>query len=238
MRKILLDSRNLWASDIFSMNDPDELTYAFSEILHFERDLVRGQFGKACVHIACFSNAEVLSQWKRYADECTGCAIGFDQSALKEWCLHRGISLFPMRYDLSRHNEMIERFDAQVNRLFEGRLRDRNAATETSLNKATFYRFSLAMTMKKQCWQHEREWRILIMQHKDERAAGGHTFNRLKRDDGVCYFELPICTSGLVTEVVVGPQCRVNSDELRQQLDDAGLGSVSVRRSLSESDSQ
>jgi hypothetical protein len=227
------------------MNDPDEILYAFSDLLptamgagmrpEFGREVVKQEWAKVCVHIACFSNAELPSQWERYANQGTGCAIGFDQSALEEWCLQQGVSLFPMSYDRSRQEEMISRFHKSVDRIFTPGLLKREwnslAARKTLPDKATTYLFSLAMTVKKEHWQEEREWRILIMQPRNGALRGKRALMPLKRDDGVCHFALPICTPTLVTEVVIGPRCGIDSEVLRRQLNDAGLGLVSVRHS-------
>jgi hypothetical protein len=225
------------------MNDPDEILYGFSDLLPtamgaginppFCRELVKQEWAKVCVHIACLSNAELHSQWERYANQGTGCAIGFDQSALKDWCLRHGISLFPMSYDRSRQEEMIRRFHRNVDRIFTpGLLKwDSLAAGKTLPEKATTYLFSLAMTVKTERWREEGEWRILIMQPRNETLKRKHAFTPLKRDDGVCYFALPICSPTLVTEVVIGPRCDADTEMLRHQLDEAGLSLVNVRHS-------
>jgi hypothetical protein len=225
------------------MNDPDEILYAFSDLLPtvmgagmnspFTRDFVKEQWAKVCVHIACFSNAELPSQWERYANKGTGCAIGFDQCTLKEWCLRQRISLFPTNYDRSRQEDMIRSFRTNVDRITQGLLNkwDSPAARKTLREKATKYLFSLAMTVKTEHWREEGEWRILMMQPKTETLTCKHAFTSLKRDDGVCYFALPICLPSLVTEVVIGPRCSTDSEMLKRQLNDAGLSSVSVRQS-------
>jgi hypothetical protein len=85
----------------------------------------------------------------------------------------------------------------------------------------------LAMTLKDPHYQTEKEWRILVMQR------GNGRFTRLTREKKgeheVCYFELPLIVPGLVTEIMLGPQCAADSSALRLQLVDAGVGAVEIR---------
>jgi len=222
MRQILLVSRSLWASDIFRMKDTEEMIYAFSQILRLNPQRVKEDFGKVCVHIASLSSdSEVPSQWECYASKGAGCAIGFDQAALDQWCQQHGLSLFPVSY--SRHEEMFGRFKERVDHLLS------NRGVMRWPQRAIIDQFSLAMTLKKEAYRAEREWRILVIQSRDEGRKQKHHLNSFTRPDGACCFALPICTPDLVTNVVMGPECSASPDELKRQLSDSGLSSVSIR---------
>jgi hypothetical protein len=241
----ILNSGKLWASDVLCMNDKTEITYAFNEIIsplaalreegnpkYFIRsvkeDLVKQVWGTWCTHVACFSSTpELPSQWQRYA-QCAGYAVGFDRSRLDEWCIQQSISLFPMSYDRLRHEQMIRRFlDEEADLEFQRNISHSSPARDALREKAVVYLSSLAMSLKEHSWSDEHEWRILVIQ-----LHGESRFERLTRNGGVCYFELPIVTPQLVTELVFGPRCPAVTAELKQQLDQAGLGSVSIRRCL------
>jgi hypothetical protein len=245
----ILRAGKLWASDVLCMNDPKEITYAFTDIISplvdiredgspryfiksIKNDLVKEVWGKWCTHIACLSStAELPSQWARYA-ECTGYAIGFDRSRLEQWCHEQQISLFPMSYDRPRHKEMIRRFlDREVTIEVQRNLSTPSAAREALRGKAVTYLSSLAMTIKENVWRGEREWRILVIQPEGENRFKPLT-RRNERNDVVSYFELSICTPQLVTEVVLGPRCCADLGELRRELNNAGFDSVRLRRCL------
>jgi hypothetical protein len=81
------------------------------------------------------------------------------------------------------------------------------------------------MALKEESWRSEREWRVLIIEPNN-----GNRFTLQTREDGVHYFELPVCTAGIVKEIVLGPQCPVDPVEVRNRLDDTGLGPIDVRR--------
>src|SRR5258706_6937370 len=96
----ILQSRKLWLTDLFDLNDPSELRYG----IRYAQDALdtistdRGieQFAKdfrkftadgiqAIAHffVGCFScNGDELGQWRAYADDGRGFAIGFDSASL------------------------------------------------------------------------------------------------------------------------------------------------------------
>jgi hypothetical protein len=99
------------------------------------------------------------------------------------------------------------------------------SAATTVRGEAQKYLVCLAMTLKDPQWRNEEEWRVLIIQPNNETQ-----FARLTREDGVCYFELPLLMPGLVAEIVLGPQCGTDIARLKAQLTEAGLGDVAIRR--------
>jgi hypothetical protein len=238
----ILSSGNLRASDVLCMNDRREVAYAFNDVIapivsqrelgdpkYFidslaSPDLVRGIWGRFCTYIACFSStAELPSQWRNYAKS-AGYAIGFDYNLLQTWCTSRGVVLFPVIYEGSRQSSMITRFFDREKEVERSRHCPRSTIMKLR-DQGRIYLASLAMTLKEPSWRSECEWRVQIIE-----PDRGNRFVRLRRDDGVHFVELPICAGGVMSEIVLGPQCGTGAAELRRQLDDAGFGSVSVRR--------
>jgi hypothetical protein len=116
----------LWFSDIFGLNDPSELrhglkvaidvlksriTDARPEIATFASQLERFDIDagiEAAGHffICCFSgDGDDLGQWRAYADDGRGYALGFETAALEDaFCRRKGKpipqhSTFPVTYD-------------------------------------------------------------------------------------------------------------------------------------------
>jgi hypothetical protein len=224
------------------MNDETEIVYAYNEIIgpiartrvngepkyfikNIKSDLVRHVWGRFCTHIACFSrSSELRSQWERYA-KWTGFAIGFNRSQLTQWCLERGIPIFPVSYNRTLHEHMIRRFfereaviESQRNCGTDGPVR------ETLRGKAIDYLSSLASTLKEAGWKDEQEWRILVIQ-----TEGNTRFECLTRGDNICYFELPICTPDFVTEVIFRPGSTADDNGLRRLLDTTGFSGTAIR---------
>lgn len=238
----ILASGKLWASDVLRMPDRGEIAYAFNEIIapvlgqcedgrpkYFVKsvgppDLVRLKWGRFQTHIACLSStAEEPRQWRNYA-KCMGYAIGFDRAALDAWCLSQNVSLFPMSYDCSRHIGMITRFLDKVKEI-ELNLHPVGLNESPLRQAAKVYLTALAMTMKRTEFREEHEWRVLVVE-----PEGRARFARWTRENGVSCFELPICATGLVKEIVLGPQCRADAEEVRRRLGEAGLDAVNIRR--------
>lgn len=122
----IIQSGKLWFSDIFGLNDPSELrhglkvaidvlrsrvTDARPEIATFASQLERFDVDagiEAAGHffICCFSgDADDLGQWRAYADDGRGYALGFETAALEDaFCRRKGKpipqhSTFPVTYD-------------------------------------------------------------------------------------------------------------------------------------------
>ena len=101
----ILQSGTLWLTDIFSLNDPSELTHGYqraanilaeSARMHggdFERAFaaafgnnIEEKFRKSAQYFCCsFSKVgDDLGQWRAYANDGTGYALGFDRVKLEE----------------------------------------------------------------------------------------------------------------------------------------------------------
>lgn len=119
----ILEHGTLWLSDVFSMNDPSEIRYG----LRFGTDRVNKLINMALPEhaffanvfndfidagapqsghysICCFGRAdpnEDLGQWRAYADDGRGFALGFDTHALSTAFMNNGYpcpGTFPVRY--------------------------------------------------------------------------------------------------------------------------------------------
>jgi hypothetical protein len=120
--KGILETGTIWLTDIFSLNDPSELSHGLSHTLNilsakaatgppeskiFAKDL--GAFiqqvgiEKSGHYFMCsFSSCgDDLGQWRAYADNGRGYALGFDGKGLKDAFEQGGrpIPAFPIRYE-------------------------------------------------------------------------------------------------------------------------------------------
>jgi hypothetical protein len=122
----IIESGKLWFSDIFGLNDPSELRHGLKvaigvlksritderpEIAIFASQLERFDVDagiEAAGHffICCFSSdGDDLGQWRAYADDGRGYALGFETAALEDaFCRRKGKpipqhSTFPVTYD-------------------------------------------------------------------------------------------------------------------------------------------
>lgn len=155
----IIKSGQLWFSDIFALNDPSELRHGLSvaiDILksritgarpeigtfasQFERfDLDAGVEMAGHFFICCFSgDGDDLGQWRAYADNGQGFALGFDSGTLEDGFTKkkgkpvRQHSTFPITYDdneLTRiHTALVDLVDPLIKSAPEDRRARRRLA--------------------------------------------------------------------------------------------------------------
>jgi Protein of unknown function (DUF2971) len=122
----IIESGKLWFSDIFALNDPSELRHGLSIAIEtlksravadrpeietfasqFQRfDLDAGIEASGHFFICCFSgDGDDIGQWRAYADNGQGFALGFETSSLEDAFVKRKgkpvkqHSTFPVTYD-------------------------------------------------------------------------------------------------------------------------------------------
>jgi Protein of unknown function (DUF2971) len=136
----ILQGGTLWFTDIFNLNDPTELRHGLNpavelvqeaartgapEMRLFADDLVRMLKGGieriAHYFVCCFSKCgDDLGQWRAYADNGRGFAIGFDGPALeKAFATDRGTPIpgrmtFPVTYEDDQLRQMYRQVISEV----------------------------------------------------------------------------------------------------------------------------
>jgi hypothetical protein len=136
----ILESGKLWFTDIFNLNDPTALRYGFQpaiellqararegppEMEQFAKNtiaMLRGEIEQiAHFFVCCFSKSpDDLGQWRAYADNGRGFAIGFGAPMLERMFCRLGDDpvpghmTFPVTYDDDQLREMYGRIIAMV----------------------------------------------------------------------------------------------------------------------------
>jgi hypothetical protein len=116
--KGILESGKIWLSDIFNLNDPSEVRHGFSHVVKilgaraangpkisklFAKSIdyfAQQGFVQAAAHyfVCSFSSAgDDLGQWRAYADNGRGFALGFDGEALEKAYTKIGEEPIPYR---------------------------------------------------------------------------------------------------------------------------------------------
>ena len=100
----IISSRRVWLTDYRFLNDRKELTQGLTSFLkHIETDrrssleqafLWHGKFNHHCV-LSLSQSPRILSQWRAYAADGTGVALGLDENNLKR----AGLALVECRYE-------------------------------------------------------------------------------------------------------------------------------------------
>ena len=199
----IIEGGKIWFSDIFRQNDPSELRHGLSIAIDalkslitddrpeigtftslFERlDLDGGIEASAHYFISCFSgNGDDLGQWRAYAENGLGFALGFDTSSLEEAFTKKGGKLiehhstFPITYDdmeLTRiQSELakIVRPLISLPRTTDIRGRAMHAYMKELLVSHSVGVLRLLMFFKHEAYKNEDEYRFLQIYEGDRPA--------------------------------------------------------------------
>jgi hypothetical protein len=194
----ILETGQLWLTDIFNLNDPSELNHGFTraiEVLNslvvngppeskaFARQLTylseqKGIQGSAEFFVCSFSSCgDDLGQWRAYADNGRGYAVGFDAEALGCGFVNGQTTIpnsevsyaatFPITYkdaELARiHRKIIEKMLGLVSLPHGRNLQDaaiKSYIRELSVSFMT-HTIHAALFFKHEAYNNEQEHRFL-----------------------------------------------------------------------------
>lgn len=186
----ILQNRTVWATDTAYLNDADELASVFRNIeSHLQavdgtytrylydrfKEVAKAGAGfrKTLIgmsaYVACFSeDGDVLSQWRAYAANGMGFAIGFDPTKLRVLAKGGGGTLKRMIYGGSKEEEIVLDYFSDVAAAL--------APHTASLDKLQFpstrfdlwvqlriseFLYEFSFECKHPAFHEEREWRIM-----------------------------------------------------------------------------
>lgn len=249
----IVDSKAIWATNAWFMNDSREATYGIRAIVKFTQDLgaregVSPKLAKLCrrlarivskthkvsgpySHIACLSrHGDQLSQWRAYCRD-GGFSIGFDLDAVRRTTSAAG-SIAPtireVSYEPAQQKFLLDHIFQRVVAI-EGR-KDRERALDFVVQAVM-----LAPAFKHAGFSEEAEVRLHVFLSEQELTK--HVQFRATQLGVVPYLPVPLGqeTGRLpLREVVVGPSPNQAESEMavRQLLARYGYGDeVAVRRS-------
>lgn len=204
----------------------------------------------------CLSEeGDLLSQWRGYASDGSGVAIGFSAEYLR-WLASKslgkdrpGFSLQQVQYDPKKQQEQIEPTYREVKKLIdEGvfrmqiwgllyppddeKVKKRSAERERKLNELSLTLLSLfpkLYVMKAPAFREEREWRLISY---FTRSLADQCLYRTAGEKIIPYrsFALEDPTRAL-KEVILGPKHRSPAIVVQQFLKSRGFGDVVVKQS-------
>jgi hypothetical protein len=199
--KGILETGQLWLTDIFSLNDPSELTHGFSVAIdaltsktagdsvvaqkfakNFAVFAEQGAIPKVAHFFMCsFSSCgDDLGQWRAYADNGRGYAVGFDAKALENGFTKRnGIpipnnSTFHIIYNdaqlLGIQSQIIEKMRSLIMRpAGRGLQNDAIKVYMAELQMLlTLHTLHTILFFKHEAYANEREFRFLQIHKADE----------------------------------------------------------------------
>lgn len=177
----IVGKQELWASSLRCMNDTRELEHglrlldeAFERGTHdadeealYEQAMAHPNFTAATAFAISFSaNGDLLSQWRAYANDGAGYAIGFARSSLmgvkpREWDTDGHTILMRVEYDEAeqrRFAKALVELAFQAIKMVKGKV---NSSTATYLSMAfASYMLPFASMCKAEAFREEAEWRV------------------------------------------------------------------------------
>ncbi|MFZ3351214.1 MAG: DUF2971 domain-containing protein [Xanthobacteraceae bacterium] len=234
----IIESGKLWFSDIFGLNDPSELRHGLAaaidalksrssderpEIATFasclERfDLDGGIEAAAHFFICSFSgDGDDLGQWRAYADNGRGFALGFETSSLEDcFCRRNGKpipqhSTFPVTYDDGELTRIQTAFADLVDPLisFPRRVRLRSSVMHRYMSDLLVYHsmnvIRAVMFFKHEGYRNETEYRFQQLFRYDRSAPD--VLYRQRPYSMVRYreFDWRTAAGASLKEIIVGP---------------------------------
>ena len=243
----IIQSHQLWLTDFSKMNDYAEESWAADMVAksYEKRMWKRGisRCFKAYYHseysrrrtsirkfLCCFSeNGDSLSQWRAYADNGSGFAIGFDSLNLNS---RRNIPtpslpegklkyLLKICYDSNRQAEFIEEcLDADSNK--------RKVDNLTTANMLAF----LSIAMKNSAFLEESEWRIvyapLFFEKNIDNITNSLYFINNRR--GLVPYFTHVFDYNAISNVVIGPTNQTTEEDLQLFLRNYNFNNINILR--------
>lgn len=235
--KGILETGQLWLSDIFNLNDPSELSHGFSHAVNILNDRAangppeskifaryfsdfhqRGMQEAAHFFVCSFSTDDAdLGQWRAYADNGRGYALGFDTKVLENvFTKEDGIPIpnnctFQVTYKDAAladiHRQLIESMFKLIS-LPRGKDLD-----STSIN-AYMMKLSISLSVhvlraalffKHEAYSNEKEYRFLQVHRAD--LPPPNVKRRYRSYELVKYreFDWRRLSAGALKRIVVGP---------------------------------
>jgi hypothetical protein len=234
----ILESGDLWLTDMFTLNDPSELAYGVSRALEnlraragssafrmFSDNFIKvfeGSLRTSAHFFVCsFSmNGDELGQWRGYGDDGRGYALGFDGKMLEDAFIGAdGVrrSTFTLTYDDDALGKLQDAVVASIVPFVDAPYRtkypDRDLnpyMAKLSVQLAIYVLYS-AIFFKHEAYRAEAEYRFLQM-HRIDRAVRTMKY-RGRPHTLVRYttFDWKRRASEALREIVIGPAAELQT---------------------------
>lgn len=186
----ILDSKQVWATNIHCLNDSKEFVHALSlaklairqvleeeiedefEVIYAAVEVALDSISQLSVYVSCYSEvSDSLSQWRGYCPPGFGYSIGFDGDALRAAASRQGFELGRCIYDKFEQENICLSWARATVQLIKRELKRSDEivkvvqdASNTFLN--TFYAF--APLLKHESFHSESEWRLFGLVRSDD----------------------------------------------------------------------
>lgn len=258
----IVTQKKIWLSGPHNLNDHQELHWAYRKI----EDTFARQEGKfkpehlqslwQLIHInkivpftcSLSSDGDLLSQWRAYAKDGVGVAIGFNSDLLPNTgslphytaAVQNSITTLKVQYNEDIQDSTIEHIVVST---LESMSNNEKLQPEIFTIDASHKLNGLATIYKNSAFREECEWRIIhtpiitgnINSNITSVNAGiSELKHRVSNDKLISYFEYDfaeLISKGIITDLILGPKCVVKSYDLELFLTTRGLERLNITQS-------
>lgn len=250
----ILQSRELWFTDIFYLNDPEEISFGLRiarkimcRKIETSSKLVRAFFKKieklfthrlgVILDFYVFSlsrKANDLGQWRAYADDGRGFAIGFSPKFLLNQFndsvphVFFGKAIYNRGEALCIFQETIEKAIEAIECSCASGDQDSKFLDELALSLIPSILW-YSLTVKHPAYRHEEEIRLFIVKPRASDLTGLSTRTRGSKLVPYVARKLPLDEPGAITRIIIGPA--VDYSETRHSVNSL-LNSCGIKYNL------
>ncbi|MES2088960.1 MAG: DUF2971 domain-containing protein [Pseudomonadota bacterium] len=249
----IISKKKLWLSGTHNLNDHSELAWGknviyrvideLNTLLIDDKKLLTHLFTSTCgfARFVCSlsQGRDTLSQWRAYADDGHGFAIGFDHSAFPYYPYPQvnarpadsAATLCKVVYSEQEQEDAA----AKIVLALAKELRDSAPDTHSeALGIAAAKLAGLTVALKNPAFEEEHEWRLVYappiifspVDRAPRLAPGPNLLKQRVSKKRICtYFERSFAPSDVVS-IVQGPKCQVHMVDLHILLADNGFDIV------------
>ena len=199
--------------------------------------------------VCCFSEkGDLLSQWRGYADDGNGIAIGFDGDILKQ--IGKPSANDPISTDIFNFNKIeyseysqktqIRKIASdlitELKEVAKSKPSDIKQNSMKAYNTCFLKLFNLSIFMKNPFFKEEQEWRICHWTEitPKNKTSGIHINDGVtlsdigyhqRRDDMIPHIDLSFekSSKSMIKEIIIGPKCKVRENDIKTFLISNGI---------------
>lgn len=218
---------------------------------HYTRDFFEEPFRQYSYFVCCFSEqGDLLSQWRGYAEDASGLAIGFDGDALAKLGLSAADDFISSKYFEYGKVEYREYQQKIVTRRYANELiealkpiakeqpQDIKKESMIAFNRCFLKLFEHSIFLKNGFFKEEKEWRLthftstkeaihdyMLTTYEDEDIKVSDIELHPRKDDLVPHIALSFdyIKDKIVKEVVIGPKCKARQTDVVRFLQQNGF---------------
>lgn len=183
--------------------------------------------------VLCFSsNGDLLSQWRGYANDGKGVAIGITEAYLEEFAKKNSINLAEVCYAEKTQKSRLRRVSEKIIREIKNKIRCEETEIKELINEVLDNNADEILceiiSFKTTFFKEENEWRLFVFENKLDSSK--HLKGYSTEDNYKLYISLNFPRLDDL-KIVLGPKCLAQENDIKRLIEPLGEN-VNVEKSL------